>query len=211
MERVSKYRVGDDWINCEIAYLKKRMKFDGSDAVLTTETSVPILFAMLEEIKERRKKESEVMQEREKAINKFWERIAISYWDRPCSMCPAAVGGKCGAFDRTCGRSLRKKYESIAGGPNGRAEKPVLPIPCTKGFEDWNVKDYFQKINEELDELKEEVLWFRKKRNKERIADEAADTITAITSMLEAMGIDEQQRQAAQRRVNEHNRERGRL
>ena len=227
MERVSKYRVGDDWINCEIAYLKKRMKFDGSDAVLTTETSVPILFAMLEEIKERRKKESEVMQEREKAINKFWERIAISYWDRPCSMCPAAVGGKCGAFDRTCGRSLRKKYESIAGGPNGRAEKPVLPIPCTKGFEDWNVKDYFQKINEELDELKAEVLnaFYSLEvvppdrpdlRNAEhdrmpKIAEEAADAITAIASMLEAMGIDEQQRQAAQRRVNEHNRERGRL
>lgn len=52
--RVSKYRVDDAWIDCEIAYLKKRMKFDDSDAALTTEISVPILFAMLQEIKERR-------------------------------------------------------------------------------------------------------------------------------------------------------------
>lgn len=102
----------------------------------------------------------------------------------------------------------RRKVEK--DGAVAAQEKPVLPIPCTKGFEEWSIKDYFQKINEELDELKEEVLWFRKKRNKEMIADEAADTITAIASMLEAMGIDEKARQAAQERVNERNRQRGR-
>ena len=43
------------------------------------------------------------------------------------------------------------------------------------------------------------------------IAEEAADTITAITSMLEAMGINEHDRQDAQREVNRRNRERGRI
>jgi len=104
----------------------------------------------------------------------------------------------------------------------------VLPIPCTK-VEEETVKDWFSKINEELDELKEVIpalsqvgakylfkaalggldckLW----AHSEAIAEEAADTITAITSMLEAMGIDENMRQEAQRRVNEKNKERGRL
>ena len=34
----------------------------------------------------------------------------------------------------------------------------ILPIPCTKGNE-VPVKQWFQKINEELDELKAEVLF----------------------------------------------------
>lgn len=100
-------------------------------------------------------------------------------------------------------------------------EKAVLPIPCTKGFEDWTVKDYFQKINEELDEVKDAILSIVELEWKPEggtfaendvnvIAEEAADTITAITSMLEAMGITEHDRQEAQRRVNEHNRQRGR-
>lgn len=107
----------------------------------------------------------------------------------------------------------------------------ILPIPCTKGYEELTVKEWFQKINEELDELKaavlaaagsdegyinmevdgEEVRASSHAYQEEAIADEAADTITAITSMLEAMGIDEEQRQEAQRRVNTKNRERGRF
>lgn len=39
----------------------------------------------------------------------------------------------------------------------------------------------------------------------------AADTITSITTMLEALGIDEEMRDEAQRRVNEKNRKRGRI
>ena len=105
-----------------------------------------------------------------------------------------------------------------------RVEK-ILPIPCTK-VTGKTVKDWFAKIDEELNELKETVLvrfktcddadaWAKYSRQAEtnpgNIAEEAADTITAITSMLEAMGIDEEQRQAAQREVNEKNRERGRF
>ncbi len=122
--------------------------------------------------------------------------------------------------DRTIGDYYKVLYALEELQARRKAEKAVLPIPCTKGFEDWTVKDYLQKINEELDELKEAV-WFGSgglgriehisSSDKFAIALEAADTITAITSMLEAMGIDEQQRQAAQKLVNEHNRERGRI
>lgn len=105
----------------------------------------------------------------------------------------------------------------------------VLPIPCTK-VQEKTVKDWFQKINEELDELKIEIMEnfsFDSDLKREgfdndindyddiwdshHIVEEAMDTITAITSMLEAMGIDEKMRQEAQKRVNERNRERGRL
>lgn len=106
----------------------------------------------------------------------------------------------------------------------------VLPTPCTKVDEE-TVREWFQKINEELDELKRAVLvddqgmtlnceldtrvkcanMSKLEYIPMRIAEDAADTITAITSMLEAMGIDERMRQEAQKRVNEHNREKGRL
>ena len=95
----------------------------------------------------------------------------------------------------------------------------ILPTPCTVGFDDWTVKQWFGKINEELDELKEAVnLELGTNVHNARhqvpvlaVAEEAADTITAITSMLEAMGIDENMRQKAQRNVNERNAERKRL
>lgn len=114
-------------------------------------------------------------------------------------------------------------------------EKPrenvgILPVPCTKVDEE-TVKEWFQKINEELDELKESILLDNQgttvtcslnTRAKYAlgneadylpmlVAEEAADTITAITSMLETMGIDERMRQEAQERVNRKNEERGRL
>lgn len=79
----------------------------------------------------------------------------------------------------------------------------------------------FKKINEELDEF----IWATLceaglatyarcvdcASERQVIVDEAVDAITAITSMLEAMGIDEEKRSEAQRRVNEKNRKRGRL
>jgi len=97
----------------------------------------------------------------------------------------------------------------------------ILPIPCTK-VEEKTVKDWFQKINEELDEFKDTVMGCRwlpdevKALNlyideKNKIVEEAADTITAITSMLEAMGIGEDMRQEAQIKVNAKNKARGRF
>ena len=101
--------------------------------------------------------------------------------------------------------------------------KGILPVPCTK-VNETTVKDWFQKINEEMDELKAATLRECTVRNDldtvldgvdddldTDIAEEAADTITAITSMLEAMGINEEMRQEAQERVNRKNEERGRL
>ena len=113
----------------------------------------------------------------------------------------------------------------------------VRPLPCVRDehgeIKEQTVKALFAKINEELDELKFEITtclasldtnitkepndeWAYDTfvRNKARgaiVAEEAADTITAITTMLEALGIDAEMRDEAQRRVNNKNRERGRL
>lgn len=117
------------------------------------------------------------------------------------------------------------KKEEVEEMEETKKSDAVLPIPCTKGIDGWTVKQWFQKINEELDELKAEVLTAGKSHINDEaakveiysgakvmmIAEEAADTITAITSMLEAIGIDEETRQEAQRRVNERNRTRGRI
>lgn len=103
------------------------------------------------------------------------------------------------------------------------SERAILPIPCTN-VKERSIKDWFAKINEELDEFKETVIACATYEMAEQpvdilefdecedgVAEEAADTITAITSMLESMGIDEEARQAAQKQVNEKNRKRGRF
>jgi len=106
----------------------------------------------------------------------------------------------------------------------------VRPLPCVRDehgeIKEQKVKLLLAKINGELDELKEAILFFAEVSMKtkaikakdelrqvdgEDIAEEAADTITAITTMLEALGIDAEMRDEAQRRVNNKNRERGRL
>ena len=104
-----------------------------------------------------------------------------------------------------------------------RIYEPVRPLPCVRdergAIEKQNAKQLFQKINEELDELKEAYFndvysdgyHMSKEEWQMMISEEAADTITAITTMLEALGIDAEMRDEAQRRVNEKNRERGRL
>lgn len=108
----------------------------------------------------------------------------------------------------------------------------VRPLPVVRVGDnvvaEMPIKKHFAKIAEELDELKEAVIggYYADCRlfdvageeagllfdqEKERIAEEAADTITAITTLLESLGIDQKMRNEAQRRVNEKNRERGRL
>ena len=104
---------------------------------------------------------------------------------------------------------------------NTRHNEKILPHPCTK-FQGLTVKEWFAKINEELDELKREVLdyadgeltmtgsqMFIDKQIASRVTEEACDTITVITSMLEAMGISEEMRQKIQQQVNAKNKERG--
>ena len=110
-------------------------------------------------------------------------------------------------------------------------DSPVRPLPCVRDehgeIKEQTVKMLFSKIDEEINELKAVVLSafyaldvVPSERpdlanvntdDIPRIAEEATDTITAITTMLEALGIDQSMRDAAQRRVNEKNRERGRL
>ena len=97
------------------------------------------------------------------------------------------------------------------------------PLPCVRDehgeIRAQTGKQLFAKINEELDELKEAYFdnklsdgyYMSKEQWKMMIAEEACDTITAITTMLEALGIDAEMRDEAQRRVNNKNRERGRL
>ena len=106
-------------------------------------------------------------------------------------------------------------------------DSPVRPLPCVRDengeIKHQNIKMLYAKINEELDEFKSTVngwRWYIATEDrtaelesswKDDIAEEAADTITAITTMLEVLGINVDMRDEAQRRVNEKNRERGRL
>ena len=106
-------------------------------------------------------------------------------------------------------------------------DSPVRPLPCVRDehgeIREQTVKQLLTKINEELDELKAVIFYSCDVYDPNclpescdnmmhtRIAAEAADTITAITTMLEALGIDVEMRDEAQRRVNSKNRERGRL
>ena len=108
-------------------------------------------------------------------------------------------------------------------------DSPVRPLPCVRDehgeIKKQPVKALLAKVDEELTELKEAI--FRREAGLDRldgaargvfsvesaktVALEAADTNTAITTMLEALGIDAEMRDEAQRRVNEKNRKRNRL
>lgn len=94
------------------------------------------------------------------------------------------------------------------------------PLPCVRDehgeIKKQTITMLIAKINEELDELKERTFVYYSRDTMydgelDDIAEEATDTITAITTMLEALGIDAEMRDDAQRRVNAKNKERGRL
>lgn len=128
--------------------------------------------------------------------------------------------------------SYKNGYEegALKNAPRAMENLPVAPVPCVKETENTSLKDLFQKLNEEVDELKAEILkncYFddgiddvrsilksykmdEDIKAMQRIAEEAADVCTVVTSLLEAIGIGFEMRQEAQRRVNEHNKERGR-
>lgn len=140
----------------------------------------------------------------------------------------------CGEFQmpKMTDEELKRWRDCIDSEQDIRMEpdSPVRPLPCVRdehgAIKEQTVKRLLAKINEELDELKA-ALFFSSELSieriaiqgedelripdKETIAEEAADTITAITTMLEALGIDAEMRDEAQRRVNEKNRRRGRL
>jgi len=104
----------------------------------------------------------------------------------------------------------------------------VRPLPCVRdehgAIREQTVKQLLAKIDEELNELKEAVFViyqthslcsqygaYKPGTQEEAIANEAADTINAITTMLEALGIDADMRDDAQERVNQKNFARYRL
>lgn len=116
--------------------------------------------------------------------------------------------------------------------PSAMDSIPVAPVPC-KGFDNATLKEFFQKLNEEVDELKEAILedsdltddvgdvkdlltglnaydGAEDHDGMQRIAEEAADVCTVVTSLIEAIGIGYEMRMEAQRRVNQRNHERGR-
>ena len=132
--------------------------------------------------------------------------------------------------------SYKNGYEkgALKNAPRALENVPVAPVPCVKGWEVAALKIFFLKLDEEVDELKAEILaqcdfGDNVKKIKEildyyedsdvppqasggkmRIAEEAADVCTVVTSLLEAIGSGFEMRQEAQRRVNKHNHERGR-
>jgi NTP pyrophosphatase (non-canonical NTP hydrolase) len=98
------------------------------------------------------------------------------------------------------------------------------PLPCVRDehgeIRKQTARQLLSKVNEELDELKDCIFSVMNLDDLPDdmptgiyvpIAEEAADTITAITTLLEAMGIDAEMRNEAQRKVNAKNLERGRL
>lgn len=129
-------------------------------------------------------------------------------------------------------KSYKNGYEegALKNAPRAMENLPVAPVPCVKETENTSIKDLFQKLNEEVDELKVEILkncYFfddiddvrsilksykmdEDIKATQRIAEEGADVCTVVTSLLEAIGIGFEMRQEAQRRVNKHNHERGR-
>ena len=104
---------------------------------------------------------------------------------------------------------------------------PVLPEPCVRGIDMRMMKALFQKLDEEVDEFKFEIMMqldslsddptdvlklikAQEKNVAFRIAEEGADVSTMVATILNALGIDAHARQEAQAYVNKHNHERGR-
>lgn len=101
-----------------------------------------------------------------------------------------------------------------------KEQKCVAPIPCTKNMPQKTVKDWLAKFDEEATEYKEAVLNAfgglntpiegHEVHDGGRMAEEAADVSTVLASFHELVGINFAERNEAQRRVNQHNHERGR-
>lgn len=121
------------------------------------------------------------------------------------------------------GEAKPKKFQSERVGVS--VPSPVLPAPCLRGIDMRTMKALFQKLDEEVDEFKFEImrhlsdlkdapedvqLVVTKDADSFRIAEEGADVATIVATILNAVGINETMRQEAQAHVNKHNHERGR-
>ena len=159
---------------------------------------------------------------------------------RKCAYCGSygvEISGKYWAYCPECGAEGPKmdteeeagaEWDKVAGAiATDTNVGHEIPLPVKRDergeIEKQTVKQLFSKINEELDELKEAVQIgvaglrsyacdsYISEGALEIIADEAADTITAITTLCEAIGIDADARAAAIARCNKRNQDRGRL
>lgn len=106
-------------------------------------------------------------------------------------------------------------------------DSPVRPLPCVrangKTFEKTTLREWMAKLHEEITEMEEKAFGicdldgYPQKEKlygthiETEFALECADVATVLASMQEAFGIDMEARDEAQRRVNNKNRERGRL
>ena len=121
------------------------------------------------------------------------------------------------------GEAKPKKFQSERVGVS--VPSPVLPAPCLRGIDMRTMKALFQKLDEEVDEFKFEImshlsdlkdapedvqLVVTKDADSFRIAEEGADVATIVATIVNAVGINETMRQEAQAHVNKHNHERGR-
>ena len=121
------------------------------------------------------------------------------------------------------GEAKPKKFQSERVGVS--VPSPVLPAPCLRGIDMRTMKALFQKLDEEVDEFKFEImshlsdlkdapedvqLVVTKGADSFRIAEEGADVATIVATIVNAVGINETMRQEAQAHVNKHNHERGR-
>mgnify|MGYP002626059414 CR=1 FL=1 len=100
--------------------------------------------------------------------------------------------------------------------------KLVVPVPCTKNIKERTLKDWFMRIDEEVNEFKAELLKYynlgeelvptgMSPEDRNNIADEGSDVCTTITTIEERIRIDVEERMKSQLRVNRRNKERGRL
>lgn len=97
------------------------------------------------------------------------------------------------------------------------------PMPCIRNISQKTIRDWFAKLDEEVTEFKAEVLKSAdldmEAKDFEapmqgmvlRIAEEGCDVATVIRSFGYALNIKAIDFQKAQKRVNQHNAERGRL
>lgn len=131
-------------------------------------------------------------------------------------------------FETRMEKALQQEYQRGFTAGFIEAEKKnaeSFPSPCVKNMPWVTVKDFLQKLNEEVDEFKEEVLrhyslddpasdiWIgcEDEQDKRRIAEEGADVSVVIASFCEKVGICSDIRKQEQEHVNAHNKARGRL
>lgn len=107
------------------------------------------------------------------------------------------------------------KQSKWSGSGDDDNSTPVLPIPVKKDgngklTKDYDVRDWFAKLNEELDEVKSAATAFDLYDSTvEDVAEELQDLITVCTSYLDYLGFNVQKRIELTKQINDKNRQRG--